>query len=367
MYNLNTSNTKIIDLVEQLAPGTEDVIVFFFSENELEADIPMLISDLNERGVHFVGGIFPGLVTQHGKADTGVIINKFKRAADIILFKNVSAKQLEMPDLSGWEGEPPTCLTLVDGLSANIDHLLNHINDNLGHITHFIGGGAGSLTLKQQKCLFCNEGFFQDAAIVCPIQQQSKLGVRHGWEKLYGPVVATRTEGTTIYELNWQPAFQVYKEVIEADLGKSIDANNFFSIAKAYPFGIYRENREDIIRDPLSVGENDSIICIGEVPAHAVLNIMKSNPDKLALAAGKAVDDCQEAENIVPTQTLVVDCISRALFLEHHFSKEVDAIRNQLPDGAQNIEGILSLGEISSVHKGLLEFYNKTVVVGLFH
>ena len=370
MYNFNTTNIEILNAIEGINPSEQEIIAIYLSEVDLETDIPSLIKTLKHRNIQFFGGIFPGLVTQDGKADQGVIINKLKLAAPPLIFQNISTGHLSLPDISSWSTPPPTCLTLVDGLAANIGRLLSFINDNLGNHSNFIGGGAGSLTLKQRPCLFCNEGFFQDAAIVCPVLQESTLGVRHGWERLQGPVVATRTEGTIIHELNWQPAFQIYKEVVEADSGKTINIDNFFSIAKGYPFGIFQENREDIIRDPLSVDSNGSLICVGEVPQHAVLNIMKGSAEKLIGAARQVVKDCYEQGRSPATHTMVVDCISRTLFLENDFTKEINALQHQLAldqNEVPPLEGILSLGEISSLHKGLLEFYNKTIVVGLLH
>ena len=65
----------------------------------------------------------------------------------------------------------------------------------------------------------------------------------------------------------------------------------------------------------------------------------------------------------------MVDCITRPSALGDRFSEELEAIRNQLEVNNEEQEpfGILSLGEISSYGDGLLEFFNKTIVVGTFH
>ena len=64
---------------------------------------------------------------------------------------------------------------------------------------------------------------------------------------------------------------------------------------------------------------------------------------------------------------LIVDCISRVLFLEDKFEEELNnvssAIKKDFSDA--EISGALTLGEISS-YNGYLEFLNKTLVVGLF-
>lgn len=192
------------------------------------------------------------------------------------------------------------------------------------------------------------------------------MGVRHGWKKLVGPIVATRTSQNTIFELNWTNAFEVYKEAIEEDSEQEIRSDNFFSIAKGYPFGIYKENQEDIVRDPISVDENGSLICVGEVPENTVLYILKGERNDLIASAQQATQDTLQAPSIKINHLLVFDCISRTLFLEDRFPEELQAIDNQLKlrDLKATPYGVLSLGEISSYGEGLLEFFNKTIVVG---
>jgi hypothetical protein len=65
----------------------------------------------------------------------------------------------------------------------------------------------------------------------------------------------------------------------------------------------------------------------------------------------------------------MVDCISRVLYLDNDFSNELNTVKKQLKlkQESLDLEGVLSLGEISSMEGGFLEFLNKTIVVGAFH
>ncbi|MBU1486560.1 histidine kinase, partial [bacterium] len=67
--------------------------------------------------------------------------------------------------------------------------------------------------------------------------------------------------------------------------------------------------------------------------------------------------------------TLIADCISRVLFLEEDFDREVALVKERIASINKEsiLEGFLSLGEISSYGEGLPEFFNKTTVVGVLY
>jgi hypothetical protein len=57
--------------------------------------------------------------------------------------------------------------------------------------------------------------------------------------------------------------------------------------------------------------------------------------------------------------TLVIDCVSRALFLGDRFGEELEAVREEPHPQI----GFLSLGEIGASGDDFMEFLNKTIVV----
>lgn len=206
-----------------------------------------------------------------------------------------------------------------------------------------------------------NSGLYQNAAIGCLLDQRVRLGIRHGWKRLAGPFIVTGTEGNELRKLNWQPAMEVYREVVEADAGIKLEQANFFEHAKGYPFGMIREQEEDIVRDPIAVKDDGTLVCVGEVPENSVVYILKGENEQLVEAARQAYEDCQgKGAGINESPLLVVDCISRTLFLEDDFYRELNELQqtNTIPTG------VLSLGEIASFGAGALEFFNKTIVLG---
>ena len=336
-------------------------------------DPAALIDFFNQQGISIFGGIFPGLVYGAKRLEEGCILKKFETAIPPFLVSNLSGGTLDgLYDVQlPVSDRKMTTVILLDGLTSNINHFLEELNNLMGDKVSFIGGGAGSGSLKQGPCLFNNEGFFQDAALCCIIDNAASLGVSHGWKKLAGPLVATATSGSSILQLNWQSAFEVYKSYMEEDSGAEITRENFLDYSKDYPFGMFRENEDDIVRDPIGTGHNGEVVCIGEVPANTVLYILKSTPELLIEAASHAIQECTGAPGSSNRAkgTFVVDCITRPSALGDRFSEELSAIRQELAieQDEQEPFGILSLGEISSYGDGLLEFFNKTIVVGTFH
>ncbi|WP_299605858.1 FIST C-terminal domain-containing protein [uncultured Aquimarina sp.] len=329
-------------------------------------DVEMLIEELNKLDVQFMGGIVPKIIYQNMVLDEGVVANFLDHVVTQFVIENIREKDFTIPQIP-FEREKDYCaFTMLDGLTGNISHYLSEVYRVLGNNCLYLGGGAGSLTLEQKPCVFSNEGFFMNAAITVVYEGSGSLGVQHGWEKIEGPIIATKTDKNVIQELNWRNAFEVYKEIVEADSNKEIGKENFFDIAKSYPFGVVKDNSECIVRDPIATNEKGELICVGEVFNNTVVDVLKGNRCSLVKSAEKAAK--MAIENFSdPRSGVIIDCISRALFLEEEFQNELDTVVDLLKEQNDQmfIGGALTLGEISSFN-GYLELFNKTIVVGLF-
>lgn len=99
-------------------------------------------------------------------------------------------------------------------------------------------------------------------------------------------------------------------------------------MAKGYPFGNLKDYEECIVRDPIEVGGNGELICVGEVPENSVLEVLKGNPASLISAAGEAATDCLEVKGKEIAGAFLFDCISRVLFLEDDFPLELKEVQN---------------------------------------
>ena len=371
----NDSLTFYFSTVEESlsAPGLKErspgsTLMIFVAEKS-KHELTRLMQGLEERDIPYFGAIFPKLIYDNEQLEHGFVINTLDRVEGIHVIKDLNTGHIEIPhyNLSRDEGHEVCAITFVDGLTSNISNYLSKLFSIFGNKMSYFGGGAGSLSLTQMPCVFSNQGIYQDAAVLAFQEVKSNLSVKHGWEKIHGPIVATKTEKNIVKELNWENAFDVYQNIVEQDSGMKFTGDNFFDIAKGYPFGMVKEYSESIVRDPLSLNENKELICVGEVPQNSVLNILKGKKETLLEAATSAAVAGINTD-IQARRCLVIDCISRVLFLKNDFDQELSNVKRVINDKFSEItiSGALTLGEISSYDGGYLEFFNKTMVVGVF-
>jgi len=322
---------------------------------------------LKSIAIPIFGGIFPEIIYGNEKLIKGTIVAGLYHKANVQIISGLSNMDSDyeriieekIPDSSTTK----TMFVFVDGFAKRIGDFIESLFNVFGLEFNYIGGGAGSLSFKQKPCLFTNDGLIQDSAILALTDLESGIGVSHGWREISGPYKVTKSDGNVIETLDWKPAFQIYKEAVEFHSGKIFKENNFFDIAKGYPFGISKLEAEKIVRDPLMVVNENALQCVGEVPEGSYVYVLTGDATSLINAASNTL---HLAENDFKAESgnktiLFIDCISRVLFLEDKFNDELKAVhKKNIP-----LIGALTIGEIANNRKDYLEFYNKTCVIGI--
>lgn len=323
---------------------------------------------LQSVGKPLFGGIFPQIVYGQEHLTQGLIAVGFPARPRVVTIDDVSRTELDLdaalltafPEVSSDRAQ---CLfVFVDGFATRIGALIDALFNAFGLEINYLGGGCGSLSLQSKPCIISNRGLMQDGAVLALLDLPSGVGVAHGWQPVSAAYKVTEARGNIIQSLDWKPAYPVYREVVEAHSGQRFTPDNFFSIAKAYPFGIAKLGTEMVVRDPLMT-QGDALVCVGEVQQGSFVRILNGNQDSLLAAAAHAHAMARAALGDRPAQAeLFIDCISRVLFLDDRFKLELQAVR----DGQLPLFGALTIGEIANSGTDYLDFYNKTAVVGMF-
>ncbi|WP_417579070.1 FIST signal transduction protein [Nitrincola sp.] len=358
---------KLSSIYEQTQAPT--VLVFAADENNWTAEA--LNPVLQQAKASVLGGVFPQIIYAQQNYSTGVVFVALQSAVEWTSLSGLSDinssfdKQLE-PLSEYWEAmsAPATQLVLVDGLSTCIGAMIDALFMNFGLVNNFIGGGAGSLSFVQKPCLLTPKGMLMDATLLVRLPLVSGVGVSHGWQAISQSFKVTSSDKNCVKQLDWKPAFDEYRQVVEAHSGQVFNADNFYDLAKFYPFGINKLDAEMIVRDPLMLSTDQAMVCVGEVPEGSFVRILNGTEESLLAAAAEACKRAQAAhrqQTDHPVQLgCFIDCISRVLFEGDHLKNEIAKVSGDYP-----LFGALTLGEIANSGKDYLEFYNKTAVLGL--
>lgn len=349
-------------------PGIQAVLVLACDDNGWQP--AQIDAWLSGAAMPVVGGIFPQIAYQGQAHVRGTLLVGLAHALHIGVVEGLSDPDTDFEQIVGeWADHWPleaaerTHLVLVDGLAARISALLEGLFFTFGLAHNFMGGGAGSLSLEQRPCIITPQGLRQDVALVASLPVASFIGVTHGWSPISDSATVTASERNVIQSIDWQPAAEVYNAMIHAHGGHTLAPDHFFDIAKSYPLGIAKLGAEVVVRDPLMMTENGEVVCVGEVPEGCAVRLLHGNPETLIAAAGQARANALAAAPAARElpHRLLMDCISRVLFLGDDMARELEAVSQGVP-----VFGAFTLGEIANSGSDYLEFYNKTTVLGIF-
>jgi hypothetical protein len=341
--------------------GAKGVLVLSADKNGYTSE--NLDSFLQNLEIPVFGGIFPEIIYKNEKLDIGNVAVGFMNSVPTVhTIENISDDDVDIAEeMEEIEEEFETMFVFIDAFSTSIETVINEIYFNFGLESNFIGGGAGSLSFVQKPVLYTNSGLVEDGVTLTTIEEVSGIGVKHGWESIDGAFQITKANKNVIEELDYKPAFEVYKEVVEKHSNMEFREDNFFDIAKGYPFGISKIGTEKIVRDPISE-EGGKLVCVGNVKDGDYVDILHGEKDGLVSAVKIAYSEGSGKLESDVKFTLFIDCISRVLYLEDSFQEELDAVATK----DSILVGALTLGEIANTGSDYLEFYNKTAVVGVF-
>lgn len=368
----NTGSTEAFQ--KQLTVLSENtdvnsIVVLACDENAWKSeDIDPIVSSAS---VSVFGGVFPQIAYSGRNYSQGTLLIGLPYRSDIGVVEGLSdASATYDAAIEGWAEQwadqacNRTHFVIVDGLSARISALVDSLFFTLGLDHNFIGGGAGSLSFEQTPCVITPEGLRQDVAVLASAPLDSTIGVTHGWSPVSETLTVTSSDRNIVKSIDWQPAADVYRSLIEANGGEHIAPDNFFDVAKSYPLGIAKFGTEMVVRDPLMMTEEGYIVCVGEVPEGCSIKLLHGDVDSLITAAGEALNSAEARRQNLQEQPgyLLVDCISRVLFLGENLHRELDAVGANGP-----VFGAFTLGEIANSGDDYLEFYNKTTVLGILN
>ncbi len=296
----------------------------------------------------------------------------FEKSSVRVVAEKISSMEesLEIGErLAGQLAEPGLVhvMVLSEGLNINGSELTKGINRNLMGNTPVTGGLAG------------DEADFRETVIVndCAGEKNIVLaigfygenlnvgfGSKGGWDSFGVDRLVTRSKGNILFELDGQPALELYKKY----LGEH--ASGLPASALLFPLSLRLQDTDHyLVRTVLSINEHDgSMVFAGDIPQGEYVRLMKANSDRL-------IDGALQAAEISGTSlgeeesdlAILISCVGRRLVMKQRVEEELETVREALGKNT-TMTGFYSYGEIGpgkpSDHQ--CDLHNQTMTITLF-
>ncbi len=221
-----------------------------------------------------------------------------------------------------------------DGITGNGCALLRGLTSVVGPDVPIHGGTAGDYGRFRRTFQFAGAQLLTDAAVALGFQGDFVVGtgVRSGWSPIGIPKKVTRARNNVIYELNGQPALEVY----ERFLGKH--AAKLPAVGVEYPLGLVGQGGRDngeaylLLRATMSVNrEEGSITFAGEVPEGTLVRLTCGDVSTVLQAAREAARLAMDGlGSRSPGMAFLYSCMARRIILGRRTRAEVQSVQQEI-------------------------------------
>lgn len=298
--------------------------------------------------------VVTGVSFKHSRVATASV--RLDDAADSKALGSLLASRLPHEDLVH-------VLVLSDGLKVNGSALVAGLSEQLPPQVAVTGGlaGDGANFVRTTVCLNGCTDFEQIVAIGL---YGSRLHVGHGslggWDPFGIERRITRSEGNVLYELDGEPALDLYKRYL-AEYARDLPASGLlFPLALRGPVG----DDAPVVRTILAVDEKARTLTFaGDVPAGHRARLMRANFERLIEGASGAAHAALRGPAADAQLAILISCVGRKLVLKQRVEEEVEAVRDVLGKRAV-LAGFYSYGEISPLlPQARCELHNQTMTI----
>ncbi|NEV61393.1 FIST signal transduction protein [Thiorhodococcus minor] len=329
--------------------------------------LPVLQAACRAAGLALVGGLFPGLVWQQRFIARGAVLVHLPWRPVYALVDRLdsedpspAARITTLVQAHLDTAAPPTLFMVFDAMVPNIASILDALYLELADGVRYLGVNAGSERFQPMPCVFDDARLIGNGVLCLLLPNDWSSALVHGYRAPEETLTATATVGNKIVRIDWQPAFPVYRDKVFKRYGIALDHDNFYRYAVHFPFGIALANGQTLVRIPVALDADDGILCVGEVPANALLSLLQS-PEVDSIDTARSLADAF-ASACPPRPLLFFYCAGRRLHLGEGAERELTACERET---GMRLAGALSLGEIGGAGDASYPLLHNAAVVGV--
>lgn len=254
-------------------------------------------------------------------------------------------------------------MVISDGQRVNGTELLEGLSQELPASVLITGGMAGDGDRFQETMVWYNDDIEAGDIVVCGFYGDA-IRVGHGtlggWSSFGPNRTVTKSDGNILYELDQQPALDLYKNYL-GEFSQQLPSS-----ALRFPLSLRLPGEEEaVVRTILSIDEEKkSMVFAGDIVEGATARLMKANLDTLIDGANTAAEGA--IDSIVETQpqlAILISCVGRRLVLSQRVYEELESVQDVLSTDCPMC-GYYSYGEISPLLKSTqCRLHNQTMTI----
>ncbi len=255
---------------------------------------------------------------------------------------------------------------LADGVHINGSELVAGLTGALPAGVAVTGGLAGDGARFERTLVCAGDRLSEDGVAAVGFYGRDLrvgYGSLGGWDPFGPDREITRCEGNRLYELDGEPALDLYKRYL------GVHAADLPASALLFPLSVTpASGGERLVRTILGVDESSkSMVFAGDLPAGGYARLMKANVDRLIDGATEAaVGTAAALGSFEPDLAVLISCVGRRLVLRQRVEEEVESVRQVLGDRAV-LTGFYSYGEIAPFRPAVrCELHNQTMTITAF-
>ena len=253
-------------------------------------------------------------------------------------------------------------LLFGDGLATGYAEVMRGIQEVLGTSSLIAGGMTGD-DLRFSKTYQYADGRVMSRAVVGALLSgpaKMGVGIQHGFAPIGKPRRVSRAKANVLFELDGRPAASVYEEYFGHEIVERMRVEGWTRQGSAYPLGIQCDTNDQwLLRNVQSVQADSSLLCSGEVPEEAWLQLMIGSKQFALDAAYRAAQQAIQPLNRVALVLVFDSVLRRKLLGTQHAALEIARIR-QAVGFSTPLAGCYTYGEQGPL--GNTAVYGRTAV-----
>ena len=220
--------------------------------------------------------------------------------------EGITKQIMEDAEAYPWVKAIELYFTIPEGSTTGFCDGLVDIRDD---IQIFGGVSCSDDITSDECCVFSSVGGYSEHAILVVFYGGDDLYVHSikvtGWKPLGRKFTVTKAEGSTLYELNGVPAYDVYNKYLNIN-----NDENFFYNTLEFPL-FYEHNGTTILRVPVASNADRSISMSSDIEVGSTVRISYGDPKTIVESI--AVDS-QHIREFCPDLLHIFSCAARRTF-----------------------------------------------------